>query len=289
MARASAKFGAKVEARISITKTIESLSHRHSTWQVFSDFLEMAAISISNSVDHRQAVAREARYMTIVKGYKPDEIAKFPQMLGELCVALEEKPDDILGRVFHELELHNKYAGQFFTPFVVCQMMGQMTADPEITKAAIADRGFITAMEPACGSGAMIIALADALRADGVNYQQQLHVHAIDIDLKCVHMAYLQFALLGIPAVIIHGDALSNEEWGHWYTPQHVLGGWARKLRPRFEAVPELLPEPIHVPAPLLLPPPQIIPPAVHEPIAARAVQPFVQMSFPLFESDAAA
>jgi len=31
-----------------------------------------------------------------------------------------------------------------------------------------------------------------------INYQQHLHVTAIDIDPKCVHMAYVQFALLHI-------------------------------------------------------------------------------------------
>jgi hypothetical protein len=31
----------------------------------------------------------------------------------------------------------------------------------------------------------------------------------------------------------VHGNALTLEVWGHWFTPAHVLGGWARKLRER--------------------------------------------------------
>jgi hypothetical protein len=44
-------------------------------------------------------------------------------------------------------------------------------------------------------------------------------------------MAYLQFALLHIPAVVIHGNSLSLEEFGRWYTPAHIMDGWSWKLR----------------------------------------------------------
>ena len=44
-------------------------------------------------------------------------------------------------------------------------------------------------------------------------------------------MAYLQFSLLHIPAVIVHGNSLSLEEYGHWYTPAHIMDGWNWKLR----------------------------------------------------------
>lgn len=48
----------------------------------------------------------------------------------------------------------------------------------------------------------MVIALAHEMRAMGVLYQQDLHGTAVDADAKCVHVAYPQFALLHIPAVI---------------------------------------------------------------------------------------
>lgn len=43
-------------------------------------------------------------------------------------------------------------------------------------------------------------------------------------------MTYLQLSLLHIPAIVVHGNALSLEEWGHWYTPAHILGGWRARL-----------------------------------------------------------
>src|SRR5262249_46296940 len=160
--------------------------------------------------DLLQREKREARYLEIVKRYQPDELAKFPKMLAELTLALEEEPCDILGRTFHDLELHNKWSGQYFSPYSLCRMMAKMTlSDEDGVRAKIAERGFVTAQEPACGSGAMVIALAHEMREMGINYQQHLHVTAVDVDPKCVHMAYVQFALLHIPAVIIHGNTLS--------------------------------------------------------------------------------
>ncbi len=47
-------------------------------------------------------------------------------MLGALVYGIEDRLTDILGSVFHELELHNKWTGQFFTPFHLCQMMAKM-------------------------------------------------------------------------------------------------------------------------------------------------------------------
>lgn len=208
------------------------LSGRHSHWQVFSDFCEMGAIAFSNAVDHTQSEKREERYMQIVKGYSREELEKISHGLAYLTMALEDDFSDVLGHTFHGLELHNKWAGQFFTPYDVSRMMANMTiGDGEDLKARIAERGFVTAQEPAVGSGSMVIALAQAMRDSDVNYQQHLHVTAIDVDLKCVHMAYLQFSLLHIPAVIVHGNTLAAEEYSRWYTPAHIMGGWDWKLR----------------------------------------------------------
>jgi type I restriction-modification system DNA methylase subunit len=169
-----------------------------------------------------------------VKGYSKEEVDRFSQMLGELVMALECGPDDVLGKVFHDLELHNKYKGQFFTPYEICRMMAMMNLDAG-TQQIIEERGSIRASEPACGSGAMIIALAHAMHDQGINYQKHLHVIAIDLDSRCVHMAYLQLSLLHIPAIIQHGNTLTMEEFGRWHTPAHVMGGWQWRIKPSAE------------------------------------------------------
>ena len=219
-------------------KLIRKLSHRHHTYQVFSDFVEMAACSISNAVDPRHYEEREKRYMDIVRKYDKEEVEVFPKLLGHLTMALEEGFDDVLGKLYGTLEIHSKQAGQFFTPYEVSRMMAKMTLADNQAKAIIEERGFIRASEPACGAGGMIIALAQALMDEGVNYQQHLHVTAVDVDLTAALMAYVQLSLLHIPAVVVHGDTLRMEEFSHWYTPVHVMGLWDYKLK-REDRAPE--------------------------------------------------
>jgi hypothetical protein len=215
-----------------LVKLFEQLAYRHDKWKVFADFCEMAALVWSNRVDPTHYEKREARYLEIINAYYRSELALFPQAFNHVVMALEDDMTDVLGRVFHALELHNKYAGQYFTPDAICRMIAMMTVgDGADIRERIARRGFVTAMEPAVGSGAMVIALAKAMKDAGINYQDHLHVTAVDKDPKCAHMAYVQFTLLHIPAVVIHGDSLALKEYDHWYTPAHVMGGWVDRLR----------------------------------------------------------
>jgi len=216
-----------------IIKAIQNLGYRYSNGDVFSDFIELSALATANSVDKSQFDKREERYGEIIKGYSPDEQKLFPHMFADLVLALEyeltwsNKPVDILGQMFHELELHNKYKGQFFTPQHICDFMGKVVLGD--CQGALNEKGYISICEPTCGSGAMILGFACAMLDENLNYNTQLVVTATDIDLKCVHMCYLQLALYGIPAVVIHGNTITMEAWSYWFTPVYELFGWRQK------------------------------------------------------------
>lgn len=195
----------------------------------FSDFCELAALSFSNAVDLLQHEKRETRYRAIVSKYRREEVERFPRMLAELVQMHENEFGDHLGRLFQALELSNHWVGQFFTPYPLARLMAGMSAGD--VAAQVRERGFVTVSEPACGAGGMLIAFAEAVLDQGVNYQQAMHATAIDIDALAVHMAYVQLSIRHVPAIVVHGNALSLEEWGHWVTPAHVLGGWDRRLR----------------------------------------------------------
>jgi type I restriction-modification system DNA methylase subunit len=215
-----------------LVKLLTGMGYRHHLYNVFADFMELAALAVSNSVDLLQFDAREARYKQIIAKYEAEEQSRFPVMLAELVMAMETGPDDILGRVFGELDLGNAAAGQFFTPYEVCRLMASITvADGADMRERIQRQGFVTAQEPACGAGAQVIALAEAMQLAGFNYQEHLHVTAIDVDARAAHMAYLQFSLLHIPAVVIVGNTLTLEQRERWYTPAHIIGMWDAKLR----------------------------------------------------------
>ncbi|RIV83719.1 MULTISPECIES: N-6 DNA methylase [Sphingomonadales] len=215
-----------------ICKLFDACQYRHDRYTLFSDFIEAAAISLSNSVDLTQSQARETRYMEIIGRYDRDVIDTFPRIFAEVTFAMEAETCDVLGRVFGELGLANAARGQFFTPYSICRMMATMTAD-SCPEDRIAKEGFLTLCEPACGAGAMVIATCETLRDAGINYQRHLHVTAIDIDPRAVHMAYIQFTLLHVPAIVIIGDSLAGTTRELWYTPAHILGGWNAKLAAR--------------------------------------------------------
>ncbi len=204
-------------------------ARRYRLHEVFRDFCELAAIALSNAVDRIHYDKREARYLDIIKRYERAEIDRFPAMLAELVESLECGFHDALGQLFMSLELGDHWKGQFFTPYEIASLMARMTLGNVADQ--VQRQGFITVNEPACGAGAMVIATAHAMRDQGLNYQTSMHVIAQDIDATAVHMAYVQLALLHVPAIVVHGNSLALTKWDHWATPAHVLGMWDRRLR----------------------------------------------------------
>ena len=227
------------EACSEIIKGLKSLGSKYSTWSVFEDWLKCCSISISNSVDYIHREQREKEYLEIIKKYTPTEQQQLVKLFAELTISLEKEfteggPTDLLGRVFHGLELHNKYHGQFFTPFHICEFMGQVALGDggeagNIVDSAITEKGYISVYEPCVGSGGMVLGFAKAMYKNKLNYCKQMVAYCCDIDIKCVHMAYLQLSLYGIPAVIIHGNSLTLEEWDRWYTPTYMVDMWPLK------------------------------------------------------------
>lgn len=205
-----------------LTKKLIEMGYRYGIHEVYVDFLELSALAISNRFDLRHYDAREQRYLDIVRKYTAADMEAYADMLAVLITALQDeaatgKLNDVLGAVYHDLGLHNKWKGQFFTPQPICDMMGYMTLG--------ADRkpGRRTVLEPCVGSGAMVLGFVNAMIDRKLNYTHNLEVTAIDSDLKCVHMAFLQFSFYGIPATVIHGNSLTNEHWSVWRTPMFFI------------------------------------------------------------------
>ncbi len=134
--------------------------------------------------------------------------------------------DDYLGRLYMFSGTSSSSAGQFFTPYSVAKLCAEMT----INTKDISNQQIITLNEPTCGSGGMVLAGVEVLRNKGINYADRLLVVCGDLDKRCVHMAYLQLALAGVPAIILHQNALTLETWDEWHTPVLCLN-WMRFRR----------------------------------------------------------
>ena len=70
----------------------------------------------------------------------------------------------------------------------------------------------------------MVLATADVLwNKHKFNYSDRLIVIAQDIDIRCVHMTYLQAALASIPAIVYHCNTLTLQTWDAFYTPAYLF------------------------------------------------------------------
>ncbi len=209
-----------------ITKNLNN----HNLWIFFQDFVEIMAISISNVFDKRNSEEREKRYLEIIKKYDKDELLFFSEIFSEIVMEMESNPRDILGELYMQLGLGDKWSGQFFTAYSVADVMARLTFDEDRAREDIKKYGYISLNEPSVGGGVTIIAFANLLKEKGINYQDHLFVLCNDIDSVAVHMAYIQLSLLGIPAVVRRQNTITLELFDEWKTPFYYLKFFENKL-----------------------------------------------------------
>lgn len=222
---------AAIAHRDKLISLIDKASRRRNRNEVFGDFVTMAEVAMAR-LDLQEAARREQLYRDCAAKYTEDELLLFPQMMDELVEGLSCCPRDMLGEIYMMLDLGSTRSGQFFTPYHLCQLMAQVTF-AGVTVAEAEAKGFINIHEPACGAGAMAIASLEFLRDQGINYQRQAHVTAIDLDSTAAKMAFIQLSLLGAPATVINGNSLSGEQFEVWHTPVFIIDLWSLRLARR--------------------------------------------------------
>ena len=230
-----------------VVKIFLNLSGKYSLWQLWSDFIVMTAIAISNTVDKENALKREEQYLNIVKRYDENTIQKFPHILSLLVMGMELEPDrDFLGEIYMELNLGNDAGGQFFTPYDVCRLMSEINVPVELSEKIKKDR-FVSVNDCACGAGATLIAFANTCRRHGINFQTDVLFTAQDIDFVTACMCYIQLSLLGCPGYVFVGNTITNpclsadkkgllplKTENVWFTPMFYSDLWSvRKLTAR--------------------------------------------------------
>lgn len=202
-------------------------SHRH-RYEVFRDFVSMAAISMHNAI--RKIPSLEDEYLKIVKRYERDQVTELCGLFAKLVMLLDTEPQDVLGPLYMDLELGNTQAGQFFTPHEISELMARLTYGDELKTL---DKPFITLSEPACGAGGMVLAFVKVMLSHGHDPAKRLWVQCQDVDRTAALMCYLQLSLWNVPAAVIVGNTLAMEVREVFYTPAHYLGLWEYRLRRR--------------------------------------------------------
>ena len=227
-----------VDPKKDFLKAFGRLSYRHSAWEVWNDFVVMAACALSNPVDKMHYKEREDRYLSIIRKYKKDEQEVFSELFALTVMALEKNQEqDFLGQLYMELKLNSKEKKQEFTPYGLCQAMAEITMADTVRE--VHECGYITLNDCCCGGGAILIAGVNTakrlLGEEGLNFQNHVLVSAQDIDETVALMCYIQLSLLGVAAYIKVGNSItepmtdSDTLENYWFTPMYFSDVWAMR------------------------------------------------------------
>lgn len=196
--------------------SLQSLSNRHDLRRIFDAFVLLAACALAMQT-------RESEYLEEARHWTKEELNTFAIALAALVQEMEAHPfEDLLGAYYMEFALSSKSqqrSGEYHTPKPVCDLMAEIILGDMQSLPA---QDIITVCEPACGSGAMILALGQKCPP---SVRRRLRVTAIDINRTACDMTFINTTLWGIPTRIIHGNSLSMEFWAAW-SNVHYLMPW---------------------------------------------------------------
>ena len=139
------------------------------------------------------------------KTYDKADFGCFAQAFQELIAsAADERGDvvygDTLGASYMEFAA-NKDAGQFFTPWDIAKVSAELISDHGalVRQRLDSDEPFepVTVMDPACGSGIMLLAFASTYPRWMIT-RGYVQFYGQDIDETCVRMARINCKLYGL-------------------------------------------------------------------------------------------
>ncbi len=205
-------------------KKLESFDYGRNTYDKFREFCKVTAYSLASPF-YPELARKELESIKLIEDKQ--KLAAYETCLDILVDALESESQDFLGFVFSLNEFGNNRSGQFFTPFNISLLVArlQISGHEEIIK----QKGLVKILEPACGSGGMIIAVREVLLNSGYN-TNNLYAELTDIDELCFFMAYIQISLYGIAARVVHGDTLRPKIFRELYTPVYFIDNYKLRL-----------------------------------------------------------
>lgn len=200
------------------------LTGAKSLYTVWSDLMLLYSIEIANTtmrpLKNNEPFKevwneREEQYIRTIKTYSKKEQKIICQMFTMLVLELEKNPNqDLLGELYMTLRISNNRAGQFFTPYSVCEVMSKLTFDRKELGKTVHKKGYANVYDCACGAGATLISASEQCKEMFHKYNYQNHVYFVgqDIDITCVHMCYIQLSLHGLAGYVIHDNSLTKPE-----------------------------------------------------------------------------
>lgn len=234
---------------------IEEASQRSgvSRGQAFEEFLHMSVCAMSGGTMEDQYLAVVERHKHGKPGRRGcDSIARAFATLVASMEQTQGEMIDILGDLFQGAITYGE-AGQFLTPQPICRAMARLTiseslaeesdeespasSPAEPVEQASAEEPTTnppaepkptsrppkrTVCDPACGSGRMLLAVAEI--------HPHWEFHGQDVDLRCVRLTALNLAFRNLYGYVTWGNSLGNEK-KLIYKTEFDLRGFVREIR----------------------------------------------------------
>ncbi len=186
-----------------LTKLFEQYAYAQSYDTAFATMLEYFLIAFKYyETEEDQATA--IRQLTDYQN-KDKHIALLTE-IGELSEGFE----DPLGALYEQL-ISKGQKGQFFTPVPITEFMASIVATDELQPGQ-------TVIDPACGSGRMLLSAAKRNR--------HLFFLGADIDPLCCKMSVVNMILNSLTSEIAHMDTLPNDFYKGYKTGTVLKGGY---------------------------------------------------------------
>lgn len=125
--------------------------------------------------------------------------------------------DEILGEIYMQWNISNKYSGQFFTPSNIADLMASILGNVE--------GGSI--YDPSCGAGVMLVAKAKQMTPAQLS---ESTFYGQDLDHTCVMMCALNMVFFNLNSYVICGNTLSGENYSGYATMRTAIGGEMREM-----------------------------------------------------------
>jgi type I restriction enzyme M protein len=174
-----------------ITKLLtafERFAYGKSLHTAFADLLDWTLLPFKRYADRSE----QQNALDTYRNYpKVKQLVELITIIGELSDGMR----DPLGELYMNA-ISNGHNGQYFTPEPICDMMAAMQVD-------IGKEESKTILDPACGSGRMLLAVAKLNRS--------CMLYGADVDITCCKMALVNMLLNSLQGEIAHMNSLSNE------------------------------------------------------------------------------
>lgn len=207
-----------------VTKFFEQERFRFDTRTLFMDYINYN-VDMILSVTEQAKEEDKKEYEKIVEKYSQEDtqyiLDTFKKITQTYAILIEKEIDDYFGHIYQNLGLCNSKGGQVFTPTHIARFMAELQMvenNPNTVEVKP-----LTVSDPCCGTGSLTLGFLYTAKHKGINYLQDVFLHAQDIDEDLARICFFQLCINGASARVDIGNSLLFEKQRSFYTLGFIM------------------------------------------------------------------